>query len=352
MRNGTSLLILLSLGLSCALGCGSGELHFRNDKPQARIPEQPLKPGEMITESFTYGRAVGTPVVAFVVYPRKSLRPARETLVEQLPAYLDALLNGGEDYRGLHFAVMRDITDATPEWFSPDVMGLPRSAWKEASLSFLRSSLSRLAIEHSDSEYDTISPYQSFERIARDVPYRLRKDPGPVWLALNYLRDGDWKVSPDAEDGVRGTLKSLMHMLSLQPVSPFRTSLELMAYLNAGGQCDPLPSRIARSLMAWFGNAGLSFSSEEFCPWFSPDPAVTRAAMTRVGEAIHRQDRKLILQSVPKLETLQVSVAGVIAPRENIIYLGTTNEIAIRQDTVPAPVAGNLIQVQYESKGR
>lgn len=348
----TQLFIPLGLALSFFAGCGSGETHFVNDKPAARIPEQDQRPTRTVTENFTYARSVGTPVVAFVLHPRKSMGPARANLVEQLPAYLDALFSGGESYRGIHFVVMRDIGGAEPEWYSPDQSGLPASAWKAESLVFLQSTLSRLAIERKESELDALSPYQSFDRIAGEIPYHLGHEPGPVWLALNYFRDGDWLVAPLDEEAVRGSLRALSHSLALQPVSPFRTSLELIAYLSGGGECDPLPNRIARSLQAWFETAGLNLGREELCPWFSPNPAVTRAAMARVGESLHRQDRRLILQSVPKLESIRVTIENIPVARENVIYLAATNEIAIRQDTQPAPVSGDIIEIRYESKER
>lgn len=339
------LVLLLTLTAFATEGCG-GKVQFVSDQAQKDLPGQPTE-SHVVSESFRYGQPIGTQVVVLGLYPRKSMRAARERAVQFLPAFLDAVWNGAEGYQGMHFAVLRDVMTANIEWYSPSEAGLPRPEWKEESLQFLRDNLTNLAIEKNPGESDSLTPFDSFQKIVHIAASRISAKQGPIWLNFYYLRDGDLAVSSSQKEAVDNSVKSFKDNLRLVPLSPFRSAVHLVSYLSEGGECDPLPSRISRVLLGYLDP--FNHHAEELCNLLSMNPASPNSAMERLGGQVHALDRRMILEQVPRLETLQVSINGSPIPREQIVFVEANNEILFRQNVSPTPVMGDEIRVSYEA---
>ena len=127
-------------------------------------------------------------------------------------------------------------------------------------------------------------------------------------------------------------------MRSLLDLSLFRFAVEGVYYIDEGTSCSPSPNKIGANLRKILSE--YPGESHELCGF-------GHQQMKDLARNIHKLSRRMILKVKPRLETLEVKVAGKMIPRDQIRWDSKSNEmefVPCPAPTVP-PVFGVIAHV-------
>lgn len=320
-----------------AYGCG-GSVRFVPQNEVDETPPPPPAPPTIFEDRFVYGRPSGRSVVAFIVYPRKSMAIYRERLRLYAYEFADALFRGADGYTSVGISIVRDVSQPMAQ-LAVDVREptFPRAAWPQLVRNALENEFDAFAIEHVGGESAAFSPFQVFQRAAYLAPGTSDEARSPHRLHLVYVRDRDW-MEDEGEFQVRAR-ESFENSLPL-PLSPTRVSLHGLFYISEQSACAPLPSALSSRMRKLL--AGPWLRTHELCELVTNPGALLR----RLADEIHRDDSRLTLQARPRLDSLEVRVNGTPRPRHEVRWDEATHDLHFAADAAPA--AGDEVVATYE----
>lgn len=344
------------VGWACVFSNCAGEVHFISQENSAGSPPKREGPPEIVRDSFYYTRPSGAPIVAFVIYPRKSIKDLITSLTDSIDRFTTEFWKDSDRYESVQFGLARDSSESRMPRFSTG--HYERSSWPSSSFSFLRQALTSFTLDFAPDEFESAVPFVSFQNVLSrflepmgntELP-NSKKSPisGPSpWLHLIYFKNADQQIFSEYQETLDQAGKRFILDLNRAPFSPFRYSVHLVSFLSAQAPCHPLPGRVATRLSEALSSYHLT--RHELCFYMMGDLGASGSDLKSIAETIARDQRRMVLSRKPKLETLEIRINGGSTPREHIRMEPATNEMTFTEARALIVKTDDLIEVKYEA---
>lgn len=348
MRKEVKFLFLFILSFSF-LQCG-GSLEF---SPLEEINSSRKSRSEQVdpvfVERFTYGISTGSPIVLFMMHPRKSMWKVQEKLTSQINFFLQALFNSRSRYGSLQLGVMKDvISNKDPNLMRVFSQDLNQDQVPDSVRLFLQTHLAQISLELKDSERYSDHLFDSFVHWFPSFASGYADWERVPWVHLIYFRDGDM-ASADF-DVKQSAFEAFQNVLDIHPFSKYRYTVSSVHYRSANTRCDPFPKRVAGNLESFLDSIRTSFF--ELCDLLEPRGSSAYFLMSSLAERIQFSHQRLILSQKALFRSLEVYVDGKRISKRDIKYDLGENELFFSRNVLQGLSEGASIEVRYRLEGK